>query len=107
MDDTTVRVFVLEQVSRDLLLRSVATYLLFYHRVMCGHALLATGNGLEVADMRRRREQDWFGIHVPTSGPVNLSFKSYPPSSEDSISLTQEVGAVFLPVQLLLPRACH
>jgi len=59
---------------------------------MCGHALLATGNGLEVADMRRRREQDWFGIHVPTSGPVNLSFKSYPPSSEDSISLTQEVG---------------
>ena len=30
MDDTTVRVFMLEQVSRDLLLRSVATYLLFY-----------------------------------------------------------------------------
>jgi len=23
--------------------------------------------------MRRGREQDWFGIHVPTSGPVNLS----------------------------------
>jgi len=48
----------------------------------------------------------WFGIHVPTSGPVNLSFKSHPPWRIQNLDPgSWSVGD--FPGQLLLPRACH
>ncbi len=65
----------------------------------CGHALLATGNGLEVADMRRGRERGlvW---HSRAYKWTCESLLQISPTLEDSKPSTQEVGAVFMPVHI-------